>query len=134
MKWLKLSDNEMIDLEKVSYVDSAVGTVFVDGCVANVTHWGAKKVWAALQEPNTMCGQYHAAQLMDITPRERLCNGCGKRLNATDVYYEMVHGVYHADCVPKADWQCNCGKKHFDINVSKPFSCTCGLPFGTPRK
>ncbi len=134
MKWLKLTDTCMIDMDKVSYVSIRLNEVVIDGELMKFKPETIKKVWAALQEPNTACGQSHAAQLMNITPRERLCNGCGKRLNVTDVYYEMVHGVYHADCVPKVDWQCNCGKKHFDIDVSKLFVCICGLPFGTPRK
>ncbi len=73
MKWLKLSDNEMIDLEKVSYVDSAVGTVFVDGCVVNVTHLGAKKVWAALQEPNTVAPLHDRLKLAGLECHSSEC-------------------------------------------------------------
>ncbi len=105
MQWLKLKDGALFNLDCVTFIDVRGDTDYIfmrtnDG--ASDWHPDAiLQVWAALQEPNTVCGQSHAAQLMNITPRERLCNGCGKRINATDVYYEMVHGVYHADCVPK---------------------------------
>ncbi len=139
MRWLKLDGGALFNLESVSYIyaDAELASMItVDGNEdwSDVT---IRQVWAALQEPNTM----GPTELINTGPKFGICDGCGQLIHGgTEVYYHMLSGVYHVDCVPKAtvgpqvDWQCNCGKKYFDINLSKPFNCTCGLPFGTPRK
>ncbi len=93
MKWLKLDDGGLFNLESVVYIYADKETCAMQ-TVDGDAEWGnqtVRQVWEALQEPNAMVP-------------------------------------------PQVDWKCNCGKKHFDINLSKPFICACGLPFGTPRK
>ncbi len=103
MKMIKLDGGVLFNLDFVGYIKVYAEYSYMTTMDGN-EDWNdafIRQVWAALQDPNTVCEQSHAAQLMNITPRERMCKGCGKMLKVHDFYYEMVHGVFHADCVPK---------------------------------
>ncbi len=163
MKWLKLTDGALFNLESVMYIcvnEKSCGMITMDGDA----EWNkdtVRQVWAALQEPNTVCGLCAARGVYDhgdeplappvATTRDEILREFDKKpaglmeeincrqnkLTAAGLECHSSHCGLQ-DRIPtesmRADWQCNCGKKHYDINLSKPFSCTCGLPLGTPRK
>ncbi len=87
MKWLKLNDTCMIDMDKVSYVSILRNVVIVDGKLADFNPEIIAKVWAALQEPNTV-----------VPESAHRCVKCGRMFDQIETVRNTVGGLACVTC------------------------------------
>ncbi len=91
MKWLKLDDGALFNLESVMYIwvkEKSCGMITVDGD----TEWTdatIRHVWAALQEPNTV-----------VPKNVHCCVKCGRTFDPGETVSNNFGGMACVTCPP----------------------------------